>query len=311
MPLSALLGEPAELITAELPSAVKRIIILANGELVEPGTQVDPQAPRIYSTPPHQVAIECILNRALGTPGATIAVMAEDEEVTYRQAIDPVSNKDYTDMVGICEQMFRDAVPMALERLMELASGITIQNISQGKQTTITRIPSARAIEYIANRVAGTSTSVLGAIAESQDEAEKDELETEYFDLSGDPKSETSKLRSDNAAGLPAYMTEANLKLATFLPTAIKNMTVLSRGATTTIEIDNESTVIQHDPELRANVFLVNRFMGAPTNYVQVLPLAEQAVQKARIEKLLADNTDIIARYGGIDALLAAYRPAE
>ncbi len=271
MQTSALLGETSEIITAEVPAAADRIIASANGVLVDPQEQTDPSAKKIYAVPPHQVALEFIINQTLGIPGAKIEIYRKDdgsEEVKYLVPVDPVTGKDHTELYAICERKFQAAIPMAIERLKELSAGITVQSEHQGKQITITRAPSARAIEYIASRVTGASTSILDAIDESQ----KAEADTGYFDLSTDACSEPQKFEPQSVVreGLPEYMNRANLELAKFLPTAIKYMTVLASGACTTVQIENECTTIQHNPDLRANIFLLNRFIGTPVNRVKV-----------------------------------------
>lgn len=301
---SCLLGDTAALITDEVKSAINRMIYLANGELLpaEPtltsaaadGTgQPEPQ-PRIYTRAPHLPSIEYIINRALGVPGADIECYQTTPSCSERiqAAKDRETGTDYSALLTESEQMFVDALAMAIERLKEHAAGITVQRMRNGKPYTISRKPGARAIEYLADRVAGKTGSILGVL---QDRIENPDTDRNYSDEEIDRMTEVEKLflkealerkhsesteaiseeedentENPDALPLPDYVVTANQTLISFLPEAITHMKTLARGAQTIIETETERKVYNHEADARANTFLINRFMGAPTNLIQI-----------------------------------------
>ena len=219
-----------------------------------------------------------------------------------------------------CDKQFADALPMAIDRLKELAAGITVQRLRYGKPYTITRRPNCRAIEFIADRVAGKSGSILSALleklqnpdtereythtdVEAMSEVEK-VLLREAFERKASGKEQINKLHKP---ALPEYVTAANHALRSFLPEAINHMKTLARGAQTIVETETERKVFDHEPDSRANTFLINRFMGAPTTYLHIERIVENTEYDKTMKRLAAKYPEIVARYGSIQAALKAH----
>jgi hypothetical protein len=268
-----------------------------------------------------------------------------------------------------CEQQLKDFLPTAIDRLLELAAGVTVQYSHRGQTLTITHKPNARAIDYITSRTEGRFASVLTDLREKFEnpnldypytaedfekmtQAERDALydcalrnvdhfadkKSGFDDDDADPQpshipailraydsrpstsppspacgrcslpgflarsaisgdagrkdravSEDEAERGDGGEGypvggegyndgckcdaaagavinLPTYITATNKRLADFLPTAITHLKTLAVGAQTIIDSEAEQHVINYGPDLKANMFFVNRFLGtAPT----------------------------------------------
>ena len=65
-----------------------------------------------------------------------------------------------------CEQQFKGFLPTAIDRLLELAAGVTVQYTHKGKTFTIKHRPTTRSIDYITNRTEGRFASVLSDLRE-------------------------------------------------------------------------------------------------------------------------------------------------
>jgi hypothetical protein len=376
---SCLLSEVGKLISDEAADSIDRMIALASGELVpaesvspspplsvspSPTPSLSPSSVRVYRRAPRLFPIEFIINYALGIPGA---------EIEYYETTADASEKlqgakcrelkiDHSDLLSSCEKQIIDALPIAIERLFELAAGITVQRTHYRKPYTITCKPDVRAIEIIAERVAGKSTSVIG---ELRNRFENPDTDREYTreDIAAMSQAERIVLRDallrkqqsnskqDNqtssplaacgrgaggegfkpggegfngggesltagagntaptepVAATPAYILTANKRFSDFFPTAIRHMKSLAHGAQTIIETETERKVYTHEPDARANAFLISRFMGGPTNYLQIEKIVEKTAYELEIERVSALYPDIIAQYGSAQAVIAAY----
>jgi hypothetical protein len=336
----------------------------------------------VYRRPPRLFPIEFIINYALGIPGA---------EIDYYETTADASEKlqsakcrelkiDHSDLLSSCEKQIIDALPIAIERLFELAAGITVQRTHYRKPYTITCKPDVRAIEIIAERVAGKSSSVIGelrnrfqnpdtdreytrediaamsqaeriilrdALLRKQQDDSKQNNQTsspltacgrgvggEGFSASranvamaapegltarGDGLSVGGKALSAGNEGLPAadegstapsYILTANKQFTDFFPTAIGHMKSLAHGAQTIIETESERKVYDHEPDARANAFLISRFMGVPTNYLQIEKIVEKTAYELEIERVSALYPEVIAQYGSAQAVIDAFCPA-
>ena len=308
--------EIAALISDEATAALDRIAhsaagVLATGDELRPNAQDRTPSTRIYSTPPNQTALECMINLALGMPGAKVEVTTTTESASRKlQSAKDRENglvvKDHSKPMLDCHQKLKDFLPIAIERLMDLAAGVTVVVTHEDKTLAVTHRPNARSIDYIISRTEGRFASVLADLRvkfENPDldfpyipedfaamtQAEKDALReaadrsiengtaTELDPYADDPVRPTdanpgSHYPQPAAPDLqtPDYVAAANKQLAEFLPKAIIYLRTLARGAQTIIETENETNCTDHDPDLKSNICIVERFLGRPQSTLNI-----------------------------------------
>jgi hypothetical protein len=306
-----------QLVVDESESTVKQLLALANGDLCD----IRSDGTRIYYLAPDISSLEYAINRTLGTPGAkpvaarsskacdvedALADIAHelthldpgsdplDPEGPLRTIIGAVAKRraEYKRRKEALDASFIEFLPIAIERLSELCSGVTVHREYNGKTRTYTMRPNRRAIEHISRRLQGMAVPIVDSLnnknmpppdtardytVEDIKKMTSSQLAVLFKALENGEKQQKQS-PAEPEPELPAYYTAACVQMAELLPAAMNHMKTLARGATTIVESDNgERSEINHAPDPRANQFLIDLFAGAPSARFEVKSDANQA----------------------------------
>ena len=338
----------AELIANQVLSSIDRIVLAASGIVVDANLLPINTQNKVYAKAPHLIAIQYILDQALGLPGAEITCfdIKKSHSYVHQSAFDKSTGTiiDYSELMYRIKEKFADALPIAIERLKELCTGISILHEHKSKKeankedklVVITLKPNRQAIETVAARTLGKSNSVLGDLTkkfenpETDSEVTADELakltpaEYEVYRGALYLKSEIPEPLQDpieiareqelilypelgDEAPLPKYVQEAETALKSHLPVAMQGMKILASGAQTIIKSVTERRIIQHEPDIRANAFFVNRFLGKPASKLRIENIVEKSKMDLELERLSVKYPDVVEKHGSIGIAITNY----
>jgi len=292
-----------QLVADESIPTIKRLVTLANGDccdVLQDGKRIYYRAPDVVSlehiinralgTPGAKViagktSTSADIESALSDITHELTHLDPnadplDPEGPFRAILSAVAKRraEYRRNQAEVQQQVIQFLPTAIERLTEMCSGVTIRREYSGKTRTYTLRPNRRAIEHISKRIHGSASPIVNSL----DEHQEPNL-TRQYTMEDIQKMTTTDLialvtaseqggkeagkESETVPDPPAYYTDAYVQMAEFLPEAITSMKTLAQGATTIIETDTgERDEISHAPDPRANQFLIDLFIGAPSS---------------------------------------------
>ena len=109
----------AELIANQVLSSIDRIVLAASGIVADASLIPMNTQNKVYAKAPHLIAIQYILDQALGLPGAEITCfdIKKSHSYVHQSAFDKSTGTiiDYSEIMYRIKEKFADALPIATE----------------------------------------------------------------------------------------------------------------------------------------------------------------------------------------------------
>ncbi len=335
--------ETFNLLRAAAEKSTTQMLASAEGTLCNPedlpaDAEIAPGT-RVYSAQPKLAAIEYIIDKTIGLPGAVVvprtlpdpaklenicsdmctAVVASFKSGTdplspdgpFRSVLDARAQRRETASAVLAAALthFESFLPTAITRMLELAKGVTICRDIRGKKTIITLPPSRRAIIYILRRAAGNAGGLSALLTEPQpvEAIPAEELTIERISTLTASESiaclKAEEAREAGAPEMPAKCKKAQARFEASLPEVIPYLSRLAEGAETIFQLEGSPMlIIKHAPDPHASRCLLSGIIGPTTRQILPEPIPSEE-QQARITEKINSGDNAVRLHEIINAM--------